>query len=76
MQRHTNRHIHFDKPIDAIVNSEGGKNMILDATALAFQAKQQGAVLNIIANNRAWGNSPALAQAIAYRIIDHVEKTA
>ena len=64
----------FDKPVDAIVNSEGGKNMILDVTALAFQANKQGAVLNIIANNRAWGNSPALAQAIAYRIIDHVEQ--
>ena len=49
--------------------------MILDVTALAFQAHKQGAVLNIIANNRAWGNSPALAQAIAYRIIDHVEQT-
>ncbi len=66
----------FDKPIDTVVNSEGGKNMVLDATALAFQADQQGAVLNVIANNRAWGNSPNLAQAIAYRIIDHVEKTA
>ena len=65
----------FDKPVDAIVNSAGGKNMILDVTALAFQAHKQGAVLNIIANNRAWGNSPALAQAIAYRIIDHVEQT-
>lgn len=64
----------FDKPVDAIVNSQGGNNMILDVTALAFQAHRQEAKLNIIANNRAWGNSPALAQAIAYRIIDHVEK--
>ncbi len=48
--------------------------MILDVTALAFQANKQEAQLNIIANNRAWGNSPALAQAIAYRIIDYVEK--
>lgn len=65
----------FDKPVEAIVNSQGGHNMIMDATALAFQAKQQGVVLNIVLNNRAWGNSPALAQAIAYRIIDHVEKS-
>ncbi len=64
----------FDKPVDAIVNSQGGNNMILDTTALAFQAYRQEAQLHIIANNRAWGNSPALAQAIAYRIIDHAEK--
>ncbi|MEM8487564.1 MAG: DUF72 domain-containing protein, partial [Bacteroidota bacterium] len=64
----------FEKPVDAIVNSKGGNDMILDVTALAFQAHQQEAQLNIIANNRAWGNSPALAQAIAYRIIDYVEK--
>jgi uncharacterized protein YecE (DUF72 family) len=66
----------FDQPLDAIVNSAEGRNMVLDVTALAFQAEKQGAVLNIIANNRAWGNAPDLAQAIAYRILDHLEKTA
>ncbi|MFK7847847.1 MAG: DUF72 domain-containing protein [Rhodothermales bacterium] len=66
----------FDKAVEAIVNSKGGHDMILDVTALAFQAKKQDAVLNVIANNRAWGNSPALAQAVAHRIIDHTEKQA
>ncbi len=65
----------FEKPIDEIANSKAGNDMILDVTALAFQAEKQGAVLNIIANNRAWGNSPALAQAVAYRILDYVEKS-
>ena len=65
----------FDKPVDAIANSKAGRDMILDVTALAFQANQQDVVLNVIANNRAWGNSPNLAQAVAYRIIDYVEKT-
>ena len=60
----------FDKPVDAIVNSKGGRNMILDVTALAFQAKAQKATLNIIANNRAWGNSPRLAQAVATSLLD------
>ncbi len=65
----------FDKALPSIVNSTEGNNMVLDVTALAFQADTQGAILNIIANNRAWGNSPDLAQAIAYRILDHLEKT-
>ena len=60
----------FDKPVPEIVNSRQGQDMILDTTALALQACKQGATLNIIVNNRAWGNSPDLAQAIAYRILD------
>ena len=66
----------FDKPVDAIVNSKGGRDMILDVTALAFQAGKQGAVLNVIANNRAWGNSPKLAQAVASSVTDFVERGA
>ena len=63
----------FDKPVDAIVNSKGGRNMILDVTALAFQAKSQKATLNVIANNRAWGNSPRLAQAVATSLLDFTD---
>lgn len=63
----------FDKPVDAIVNSKGGRDMILDVTALAFQASAQKKTLNIIANNRAWGNSPSLAQAVATSLLDFSE---
>ena len=66
----------FDKPVPEIVDSKAGQDMILDVTALAFQARTQQTVLNIIANNRAWGNSPALAQAIAYRILDYIARDA
>ena len=64
----------FDDAVEAIVNSTQGNNMIMDTTALAFQAGKQGVILNIIANNRAWGNSPKLAQTIASRVVDFVEK--
>lgn len=60
----------FDKPVEAIVDSKGGKDMILDVTALGFQASSQKATLNVIANNRAWGNSPKLAQAVATSLLD------
>ncbi|MEZ4699576.1 MAG: DUF72 domain-containing protein [Rhodothermales bacterium] len=60
----------FDKPLPTITDSEAGKAMVLDVTALAYQAFGSNRLLNVIVNNRAWGNAPALAQAIAHRVID------
>ncbi|RMF58426.1 MAG: DUF72 domain-containing protein, partial [Bacteroidetes bacterium] len=60
----------FDRPVPALSETPAARNMILDATALVFQAERQDALLNLILNNRAWGNAPSLAQAIAYRILD------
>jgi len=47
--------------------------MVLDVTALAFRAEAHNATLNVIANNRAWGNAPDLNRTVAHRILDHVE---
>lgn len=60
----------FDHPIPEITESGGGKRMILDATALAYQGLLKDHTVNLILNNRAWGNSPALGQAIATRILE------
>ena len=64
----------FDRPVPELSQTRQARNMVLDAVALALQAEGQGAVLNLIANNRAWGNAPALAQAIAFRLIEELEK--
>jgi hypothetical protein len=64
----------FDKPAPEIAETQHARNMVLDVTALVFQAEAQNALLNVIANNRAWGNSPALAQAISYRVLEEEEK--
>ena len=64
----------FDKAVPAIAETEQARNMVLDVTALVYQAETQNALLNVIANNRAWGNSPALAQAISYRILEEEER--
>ena len=64
----------FDKPVPAIAETQQARNMVLDVTALVYQAESQNALLNVIANNRAWGNSPALAQAISYRVLEEEEK--
>ena len=64
----------FDKPVPALAESEGTHRMVLDAVALAYQAEAQDAVLNLIVNNRAYGNSPALAQRIALRVLDEEDR--
>ncbi len=64
----------FDQPLPAIVNSDAGRAMVLDTTALTYQAFGASRVLNIIVNNRAWGNAPALAQAIAHRVVDEAAR--
>lgn len=66
----------FDKPVEALAKTKGARDMVLDVTALLYQAARQGATLNVIANNRAWGNSPALAQTIAHRVLDEEERRA
>lgn len=64
----------FDKPVPEIADTQQARDMILDAVALTYQAERQDVLINLIANNRAYGNSPALAQAIAHRILEHEEK--
>ncbi len=64
----------FDKPVPALAESEGTHKMVLDAVALTYRAEAEDAMLNLIVNNRAYGNSPALAQRIATRVLDEEEK--
>jgi uncharacterized protein YecE (DUF72 family) len=64
----------FDQPVPEIVETPQARDMVLDAVALTYQAERQDALLNLIANNRAWGNAPALAQTIAHRVLDEEEK--
>lgn len=63
----------FEKPVAELSETEQAHDMVLDTTALAFRAEAQNARLNVIANNRAWGNAPDLNRAIAHRILDEVE---
>ena len=60
----------------ALSETQQAHDMVLDATALAYRAEAGGALLNVIANNRAWGNAPDLNRAIAHRILDEAEKRA
>lgn len=64
----------FDRAVPALSETKQARDMVLDATALAFQAEAQNATLNLICNNRAWGNAPALARTIAGRALTEEEK--
>lgn len=64
----------FDKAVPEIARTEQARNMVLDVTALIYQAELKGFMINIIANNRAWGNSPELAKAISFRVLAEEEK--
>lgn len=64
----------FDRPVPELSETKQARDMVLDAVALALRAEAHGAVLHLIANNRAWGNAPALVQTIAIRLIDELAK--
>ncbi len=64
----------FDRPVPALSETPQARDMVLDAAALALQAREQGAQLHLIAANRAWGNAPELARTVARRVLDEVEK--
>lgn len=62
----------FDKAVPELVNSSGTQQMVDETVALAFKAIQQAGVLNVIVNNRAYGNGPELAKRLGQRIMDFV----
>jgi hypothetical protein len=64
----------FEEPVPELSETDQAHDMVLDVTALAFRAEAHNAVLNVVANNRAWGNAPDLNRTIAHRILDHVER--
>ena len=64
----------FDRPVPSLSETPEAHDMVLDATALAFQAEAQNATLNLVLNNRAWGNAPDLARAIAERALEEEER--
>ena len=66
----------FDKPVPEIADTQEARDMVLDATALTYRAEAQNALLNVVANNRAWGNAPDLARTIARRVLDEEARRA
>jgi len=64
----------FDKPVPELAESPQTRDMIADVAALVYQAMERDAMLDVIINNRVYGNAPSLGQAIAYRVLKEEER--
>ncbi|MEM6784828.1 MAG: DUF72 domain-containing protein [Bacteroidota bacterium] len=64
----------FTDAVPALAQTAQARTMVNEATALAYKAIEQGVTLFTIANNRAWGNSPKLAQALSRRFLDFADR--
>ena len=64
----------FDGPAAGLSDTRDAQRMIDEATALMYQAVEAGVVLNIVGNNRAWGNTPDLGRTLAHRFLDFAER--
>jgi len=60
----------FERPAPEPSETAGARAMIGGAATLAYRAIEAGAVLNVIANDRAFGNAPSLARAVAFRFLE------
>lgn len=60
----------FDRAVPELSETPQAASMVADAAMLALEAEARKACVVIVANNRAWGNAPALAQAVARRVLD------
>lgn len=60
----------FDKVVSELSEAYGALEMIDESVALTFKAIESGTTINVIANNRAWGNAPELSAEIAKRLLE------
>ena len=63
----------FDAVVPELAETAGARQMIEEAAGLAAKAEEAGVVLNVIMNNRAFGNAPELGRAIAEQFLTDAE---
>ncbi|MEM1117023.1 MAG: DUF72 domain-containing protein [Bacteroidota bacterium] len=64
----------FEGPAAGLSDNREARRMVDETTALMYQAVEAGVVLNVIGNNRAWGNTPDLGRTLAHRFLDFAER--
>lgn len=64
----------FSKPVPELAETPEASQMVNEATALIYKAIEAETTIDVICNNRAWGSSPHLAQAIAHRFLDFADR--
>jgi hypothetical protein len=64
-------HAHpFDRPVPELSETPGAQRMVDESVALVVRAIEANCAVDVIVNNRAWGNAPALAQTVARRFVE------
>lgn len=66
----------FNAPVPEIANLHQTRDMIDDTAALIYRAADDDVIANVFTNNRAYGNAPSLAQAVAYRVLAEEKRRA
>jgi hypothetical protein len=64
----------FEGPAPGLSDTPDARRMIDETTALMYQAVGAGVTLNVVGNNRAWGNTPDLGRTLAHRFLDFAER--
>ena len=64
----------FEGPAPALAETAEARQLVDETTALLYRAVADGVLLNLIANNRAWGNAPDLARTLADRFLDFADR--
>ena len=64
----------FEAPAPGLSATPDARRMIDEATALMYKAIEAGVTLDVIGNNRAWGNTPDLCRTLAHRFLDFADR--
>ena len=64
----------FEGPAAGLSDTRDARRMVDETTALMYRALDAGVTLNVIGNNRAWGNTPDLGRTLAHRFLDFAER--
>ena len=64
----------LEGPAPGLSDTGAARRMVDEATALMYQAVEHGVTLDVVCNNRAWGNAPDLARTLAHRFLDFAER--
>ena len=64
----------FEGPAPGLADTPAARRMVDETTALMYQAVEAGVTLDVIGNNRAWGNTPDLCRTLAHRFLDFADR--
>ncbi|MEM6326808.1 MAG: DUF72 domain-containing protein [Bacteroidota bacterium] len=64
----------FDAASVGLSDTREARRMVDESTALMYKAVTAGVTLDVIGNNRAWGNTPDLCRTLAHRFLDFADR--